>query len=207
MLKGNGWIYLHGEMYYMPRRPDELWLYCTVPPSEGGETTFLDAPSFLEALSPGAQALFEKRRVRYRYIMKKEQWQEAFATTDIEVAVEALKQRAIVDLDVRSDHTIEYRFVTSAIKTLPNGSRGFINSIANLRQYGSQSVIEFEDGAVISDDLVQEIIETGEGRAYLHKWQQNDILLLDNRWILHGRRAFDCPRAVATRFSIGSTGN
>lgn len=203
VLKGNNIIYLHGEMYYLPKRPDFLWLYCVVPPLRDGETTICSSEDYLMSLKPSTRALFEKNRVTYCHRYTSEQWRAGFGAKDVKELEEILKAKEISDIQLLTEDEVRFQYTASAIKEVRNGKKGFINSIANVSQYSLVSV-KFEDGSKISEDVMQEIIEVGEKIAKRVKWKAHDLVMVDNSWVLHGRRAFEGAREIYTRFSLSA---
>ena len=58
--------------------------------------------------------------------------------------------------------------------------------------------IEFEDGTKISKDTVYEIYDVMEQNEIHFDWQQGDILIIDNRQVLHGKTPYKGDRRILT---------
>jgi alpha-ketoglutarate-dependent taurine dioxygenase len=179
---GLGKVLLHGEMYYLSeeRRPNVLWFYCSRPPvkGSGGETTFVDATLLLERLSPATTRCFEHKRIVY-----------------------PKDGKPGADGNGSTKST-----VTNAISWTRHGERAFINSILNRYQHvGGRSrhpsMVHFEDGSPIPDEIIAELQAASERLEESLEWQAGDVVMVDNSWIMHGRRAFSGPREVVTRMA------
>lgn len=177
---GPGHLWLHGEMYYLPigQRPDVLWLYCSTPPEKdcGGETTVLDGILFLQELSAAARTCFESQRIVYP------------------------KPKHL-----KRDKSSPFPSYANAVCRTRHAEKAFINSILNRYQYvdglTDPTMVHFEDGSKISEAILSELLATSERLAHYINWKAGDVVMLDNTWILHGRRAFTGPRVIATRMA------
>ena len=200
---GNGRLCLHGEMYYLPRRPDVLWLMCITPPETDGETTICSGAALLDALSPATRASFERRRVRYVQRRDPEDWRTSFGVATFEQLQATLREDWGIESAIELDDNgwASFDFVTHALRKSKSGNL-FINSIANYRQYLPPEQLTWDDGAPIHQETVDEIDRAGERVSERIVWQKGDVVALDNSWILHGRRPFVGPRDIITRFGI-----
>lgn len=207
VLTGNNDVYLHGEMYYLPRKPDILWLYCTLPSSKGGQTTVCDGTLLFRSLKPSTRKMFESKKVKYNHIMTKQQWIDAYGTQDPKQAIQAIANTGIDPQSIKfhPDESITFHHIASAVlHNRPERGPVFINSIVNMTQYSDRVQVTFEDGQPIPQEVINEIHETGERVTALVEWQPGDVIMVDNSWIMHGRRAFSGARKVASRFSLAA---
>ena len=62
-------------------------------------------------------------------------------------------------------------------------------------------LVTFGDGTPIPDDVVHYLESCYEERALRFKWQSNDILMLDNMLVSHGRDPFVGPRKILVAMS------
>ncbi len=62
-------------------------------------------------------------------------------------------------------------------------------------------MVHFEDGSPIRDEILTELRAAGERLQECLEWQAGDMVMLDNSWIMHGRRAFSGPRDIVTRMA------
>jgi alpha-ketoglutarate-dependent taurine dioxygenase len=61
--------------------------------------------------------------------------------------------------------------------------------------------VRFGDGAPIDETWLVKIRETMEGKSVLFRWQEGDLLLLDNVLVSHGRMPFRGPRKILVAMS------
>jgi alpha-ketoglutarate-dependent taurine dioxygenase len=212
-------IPLHGEMYYQRERPDMLWFYCERPALQGGETTVADGRELFRRLSVEARRFFGSANLRYVRELENRDWQVMFQTQSLD-DVRSLCDRNEMRLEVHADGSICTEFVDRAVAHDATGAEVFINSALILwefeRAVGAGNVPELsspgqpitkppivvrqEDGSPLPEPLVAEVEQIcGEVRVKI-PWQRGDVLLVDNSWVLHGRRrASDENREILVR--------
>ncbi len=201
---------LHGELYHSNSkyRPDYLWLYCKVPSSIGGATTLCDGVQFLENLDPAIRRKFESTKIRYRHFSPPDGWREKYRTDKIDEALQIMSSLDGVSIiKVHDAQIIEMTYTTSAIfENIRLGKKVFINNIEIINQNTekTRSITEFADGEPITDEMLHKIHEVGEQLTVEIDWHPNDIVMVDNQWILHGRRKFRGERQMATRFGVAA---
>jgi len=195
---------LHGEMYYTKNKPSLLWFYCATPPLSGGETTVCDGIQVYQKLSDSTKELFHTKRLKYIRSYPKFMWQEIYKTDDLNI-VKRICQENDTYLKVdEKDHSITTEFVTYAI-TESGKHKAFINNILPViaQEYvqGLQSsIVRFEDGLKIPDDVIFELKDVTDKLTLPIAWQKGDILMIDNTRLLHGRKSFsDNQREIYVR--------
>ncbi|MGE0634354.1 MAG: TauD/TfdA family dioxygenase [Pseudobdellovibrionaceae bacterium] len=207
VLAGTHDIVLHGEMYYLPKQPDILWLFCQKPALHGGATTVCDGIEYLNALTPALKALFNKKKILYTHRWGPTGWQAIFKTDSIDQAISELKRDPRVSSAKFDGEFLTFDYVTSAImRPKYSSTPAFINSIANVKQYAYLNTVDvkFEDGEQITPEMVEEINEIGSLVVKDVSWQAGDVLMIDNSRVMHGRRNFSGERKISTRFSKAS---
>lgn len=199
-------IPLHGEMYYMSRRPTLLWFYCESPPSAAGETTLCDGAELYRRLSPAAREYFAANRLKYIRHLLDGEWQVAFQTDELEGLRRwcAENETALFE---HEDGSVTIEYVSPAVCG-GRDSRGevFINNllvihsaeqairaglaakVLDLPRNACPLVVRLEDGSEIPAGLVEEIEQTANDISVKHAWRKGDVLLVDNTRILHGRK-------------------
>lgn len=79
---------------------------------------------------------------------------------------------------------------------------GWVNYLLAKLLYISPSTraydVEFEDGSTIPRKIVYEIYDVLDEKTIKFNWEENDVLLLDNRRTLHGRAPCVGPRRILT---------
>jgi alpha-ketoglutarate-dependent taurine dioxygenase len=211
-------IPLHGEMYYMSRRPTLIWFYCERPPTAAGETTLCDGVELYRRLSAPAREYFLTHRLKYiRYLIDGE-WQVAFQTSELSELRRWCAENETA-LSEHGDGSITVEYVSSAIcKERGAGNDVFINNllvihaaeqairsgvaakVLDLPRNACPLVVRLEDGSEIPAPLVEEIERTANDISSKQAWRKGDVLLVDNTRILHGRKkCLDSGRNIYVR--------
>ena len=209
VVKGNHRLNLHGEMFYFPVKPNILFLNCYVPPERDGETTLCDAIRLYREISPKLRMIFENKKIKYVHKMNTEECKTAYGWTSIDQAVAELGKQGFSAIRKTDDGAcVMFEHVTSAIvKTPYDGQPAFINSIVNIANTTkpiNKSLVMFADGSPIPREIITEIDETGERICDLIQWQSNDMVVVDNTTLMHGRRAFEGQRSISSRFALSA---
>jgi alpha-ketoglutarate-dependent taurine dioxygenase len=194
----------HGEMYYRKQRPDILWFYCATPAVKDGETTVCDGIQVYKELSSSTQKLLTQQRLKYIRTYPADVWQKIYQTDDLSVVEKACDDNDM-QLVVNPDESITTEYVSSAIQPSRCGNnKVFINNILPVVEQelkgGNSSIVRFEDGSTLPEDIINEIKDVTDRLTYLVSWQKGDILMVDNTRLLHGRRSFsDDQRDIYVR--------
>jgi hypothetical protein len=197
---------LHGEMYYLGRPPDLIWFYCATPVQQGGETTVGDGAAIFRDLPEDTQNLFRHRRIRYERHLGDGDWQLAFQT-ETRSEVELFCRLNQLELTWESDGSAVTSYCCSALRTNARGETCFINGLlllglaelailsgdaatalpeaANLKP---DFVVRWDDGSRIDPVILKQIGKACARNEIPISWQKGDILMVDNRSIMHGRR-------------------
>jgi alpha-ketoglutarate-dependent taurine dioxygenase len=207
VLVGNHRVNLHGEMYYFPVRPDILFLNCTLPAARDGETTVCDALRFYDELNPSLRKLFETKQIKYQHTMTNEEVEQVYGWKNLAETRAGLTNLGFSSISTGETGLVKFEYLTSAIlESRLNGRPAFLNSIVNMKntiKKTNKTLVSFADGTEISDAIVRQIDEIGEKIALKVEWRANDILMIDNLSVLHGRCAFSGARSISTRFAAG----
>lgn len=210
----------HHEMAQVPSPPTHLFFFCEVPPSEGGETPILVSseiykrlkvknPSFLESL--------EKYGVKYvRYMPEYDDptsaigrgWRSTFLTDSKEGAEAALKKLGS-SWEWQPDNSLKtVTAVLPAIREDAGSGRSnektFFNSMVaaftgwnDSRNVGERAVVLGDGKDTVCDPQgIRDTIEIMDAIEVAIPWKAGDLMLLDNRTVMHSRRPFSGPRRI-----------
>ncbi|MBC7457153.1 MAG: TauD/TfdA family dioxygenase [Bdellovibrionaceae bacterium] len=203
VVKGENFISLHCEMGYSPIRPEALWLYCRKPAMLGGQTTLCNAGQYWSFLSDSTKSLFEKYQISYHHRWPEQVWKSFFKVQDITEIEKLFLLRADVKISKFENGILEFVFTTWAMQELKNGQKMFMNSILNMIDTKNLDLcqVTWSNGSSLGNELVDELRRIGDFLTRNFDWCTNDVICVDNKQVLHGRRAFQGPREVMTRFS------
>jgi len=200
---------LHGEMYYLSQPPDLIWFYCQVPVAEGGQTTIGDARQIFRDLSTRTQELLRERKIRYERRMDDGDWQITFQTESRAEAENFCKSQGL-EISWAEDGTAITYFYTSALRVDEANEPAFINSLL-IVALGEQAmraakdiklnfIVRWADGTTIAQEILNEINRVCARNEIEVSWQRGDIILVDNRSVMHGRRGSnDKDRKILVR--------
>jgi alpha-ketoglutarate-dependent taurine dioxygenase len=209
-------IPLHNEMSYTSRWPLTVWFYCAVPAEEGGETPVADSRRVYRSLDPAIRERFAERGVMYvrNYGQGLDlSWQEVFQTEDRGEA-ESFCRRSGIDFNWRDGDRLSTRQVCQGVARHPQtGDTVWFNQahlfhVSSLDDSVRESMLAvfseeelprnayYGDGKPLEDSVLAEIRAAFDEASAAFPWQKNDILMVDNMLLAHGRRPFRGSRKV-----------
>jgi alpha-ketoglutarate-dependent taurine dioxygenase len=179
LMKGNeGW---HTDSTYMPLASKAAMLYALVVPPKDGETEFADMRAAWEALDKATQAHLEKLSAYHSLYYSQEQ----------------------IGFVHKTDQVYGFHDKGAAlrpiIKTHPETGR---KSIYTGRHAHDIPGMSKEESKTLLDKLMADACQPP--RLYKHAWTVGDLVVWDNRCLMHRARPFDMrlPRVLrASRIS------
>lgn len=176
VLKGNeGW---HTDSTYMPLASKAAMLYAIELPPEGGETEFADMRAAWEALSTEEQTSLEKLSAYHSLYYSQHRSGFEHKTDNIYgLHTHGAPLRPVVKVHPETGH-----------KSLYTGRHA----------YGLQGMSEAASQAYL-DDLLERACQPP--RVYRHVWQVGDLVVWDNRCLMHRARPYDPAHARVLRGS------
>jgi hypothetical protein len=206
----------HNELSYVNHWPMRICFACKVAAVEGGATPLTDVRQVLANLDPVVAQRFAEQGwmlIRNYGNGLGPSWRKAFNTDDIG-QVKRYCAEADIELEIFDDERIRTRQVRQAIRRHPvTGEALWFNHVAfwhpsslheSVRR-GLQAQFAHDqlpyatcwgDGTQIDDGTIAHINEAYRRATLSTPWRPNDIILLDNMLIAHGREPFKGPRSV-----------
>lgn len=198
---GTDAVGLHCENGNAPIWPDLTWFFCEIAPTKGSQTTLCDGVKVYQELSEEARQRFESSRIRYRRTVTGEKWRKIVSYYKPEIqqledaSFEHLSEIVGQDPNTRMEYNpstdcVAYAYSVPACQTSSFCEHpAFANSILGPSFNYEKPVIDFENGEEIPADLLAEIIAVTERNTHTVGWQDLDLVMIDNRRVMHGRQA------------------
>ena len=204
-------VLLHSEASFTPAWPELIWFLCIKPPCKAGSTIVCDGAAVYDALSQETKNFFLLNPIRY----------------DLKIPIEK-------KIPGKPNHPWMFK-VPGAGNAQINWEEGAVNvtqirpAITEGRKGGmicfaNHLIIEMDsepqlvkrsliDGMDIPSHIMSEIKKVSDSKTLEITWEAGDLLMLDNKRLMHGRRAFEPgdPRDIVivqtnrASFGYGST--
>ncbi len=209
-------IPLHCEEAYQRNWPMLLAFYCEQPAAEGGETPLADMVKVTARIDPKLVQRFRERRVCYvrNYIDGIDlPWTDVFQTQSRR-EVERFCLKHDIRFDWGRDGALHTAHICQGTALHPSSGEELWFNQAHLFHASSlgagvaQDMIEafgleglprnavYGDGAEIADEDLEAIRGAFAQERVTFRWQKNDVLLLDNMQVAHGRLRYSGRRSV-----------
>jgi alpha-ketoglutarate-dependent taurine dioxygenase len=201
-------IFLHHEMAQTPTYPKNIFFFCKSASETGGETPLCRSDQLYEALLKEDKTLiesFEKFGVIYNSIMSSgdellsgqgRSWQKTLGVSSKNDAEAKLSELGYSWNWIEGDNLSVTTKPLKATKELKDGKKSFFNQViaASLGWKKSSknqiSPVRFGNDQEIDQSAIEHISELAQSLTLLRSWQDNDILLIDNYRVMHGRKPF-----------------
>lgn len=193
---------LHIENGHTPSPPDIVTFFSQKSARSGSQTTWCDGAALYQQLPTRLQKLFRQPIVVTRSIPKA-LWQRYVANA-LKVPdpnqVEAAHLRQFVErwpgqtAIINSDQSCHYSLTISPLRsTGPNGSPAFANALLGPSFNYAPPSYRFTDGSPLEQVDLDEVHITADQISHEVEWRDGDVLILDNRRVMHGRRKITIP--------------
>ncbi|CAN1177299.1 Clavaminate synthase-like protein At3g21360 [Linum perenne] len=207
-------ITFHHEMSQVPMYPTKLFFFCEVEPGSRGETPVVLSHVVYERMKdkyPEFVERLEEHGLIYTRIVGDEDdpsstigrgWKSTFLTDDKVVAEERAEK-----LGVRLE------WFDGGAKTVMGPMPGvkvdeerkkktWFNMLVDAymcwddKLNDRRKAVTFGDGGLLPEEVVLDCERILEEESVAIPWKKGDVLLLDNRAVLHARNPFDPPRKI-----------
>ena len=212
----------HNELTYHINFPQKVCFICKQPSLYGGETTIYDCQKAFANLSPSFQkevvkrnCIFIKRYVKQLNHFKYPSWQNFLTenSTSEDAIAHFNKLGYTCCVHREFDHGEMVEVVETQIKRpisyFYQGKICLYASVVGTNSYWYEKVwgdkvpslleVKWENGESFSDEEFSEMHEAlKSARIVYNNWKKDDVLILDNLRIAHGRLPFIGKRLVGT---------
>lgn len=207
-------IPLHNEQAYTRTWPMKAWFYCVTAATEGGETPIADSRAIYRRIPVAIRERFAPGILYVRnYGDFDVPWQKVF-NTDRREEVETFCRHAAIQWEWKADGTLRTTQRCQAIEAHPvTGEMVWFNQahlfhISNLQEEVRESLEEllgienvprntyFADGSPIPDAMLDEVRAVLSAETVSFRWEEGDVLMLDNMLTAHARAPFKGARKV-----------
>jgi len=213
-------IPFHHEMSQVPDPPTHLLFFCLSPPDTDGETPILISEEIINIMTekhPEFMREIEREGVRYIRVMSEEDdpssaigrgWRSTYQTDDRVVAEEKLREQGCTwEWDYLAPGNL--RTVTAILPAVRDDygegrtqTKAFFNSMVaaytgwnDSRNRGEEAVI-LGNGARCNAEAIDDAVCIMNDVCVAIPWERGDVLLVDNRTVMHARRFFSGDRRI-----------
>ena len=209
-------ILFHNESSHMHRWPMLIWFYCVKAAETGGESPIVDCREIYQALEPDIREQFERKGLMYVRNFTDGldvSWQRFFQTDD-RGRVEDYCRSAYIDFEWKHDNGLRIRQLCPAvvrhpqtgevvffnqiqlhhISCLPPSVRDSLSSLTGEEDFPRN--VYYGDASPIEESVVQHLRDLYDRLAISFKWQERDVLMLNNMLVAHGRNPFSGQRKI-----------
>ncbi|QCP10470.1 TauD/TfdA family dioxygenase [Pseudoduganella umbonata] len=206
---GSDAIGLHCENGNSPFWPDLCWFFCTQAPATGSQTTVCDGAAVYRDLSPGMRTALLAQDIVYTRSVGEALWKN-YVRHASDAGPEPADTRtcfarllALVDgsmhtqVELNADHSVTYSFRTPSILVRSRFSPGqpaFANSIFGPSFNYEHPRITFADGTPLPQAMRAALDEVCQRHTVDVGWRDDDIVVIDNARVMHGRRRIEDTR-------------
>lgn len=221
----NHHITLHNELSYSYKWPSKIFFCCLIPSPTGGETPIADCRRVVNSMDQDLVKEIEAKGITYIRNLNNggagfgPSWQDTFET-ESKSEVEEFCSKAHIQCVWKDDDSVKLIQPSKGIITHPTtGEKVWFNQIDQFHPSHLDSEIyetlmmmynddeelpmyvSFGDGTKITEDMVKEIRKTVDNESLARKWDQGDLLMLDNVLVAHGRKPYQGDRKILVSMS------
>ena len=211
-------IFLHNEQSYNLQFPLKIYFFCLVPADTGGETPIADTRRILASVDPDIRERFAKQGYVYARNFGEGfglPWQETFQTrskAEVEqycsqheirctwLPSDRLRTTQVRPAIARHPRTGELAWFNHAtffhISTLNPKMRDFFVSEFAEEDFPNNTF--YGDGSRIEPEVMDHLRHVYLQEKIVFKWQQFDVLMIDNMLASHAREPYSGERRVVT---------
>ena len=208
-------IPFHHEMAQVPTFPKTLYFYCDDEPREGGQTPLVVSNEVYKEMLKREHKFvedLESKGVVYNRVLPTVDdptspigrgWQSTYQTNDKEQAEEKCIALGTTFEWMENGCLKTKTAVLPALRVdTRTGKKTWFNSVIaaylgwNDVRNDAKKAVTFPDGTQMPENAMKTLEETFDRLAIDFTWRKGDVVMIDNRQVLHGRRSFTPPRRI-----------
>ncbi|WP_438464954.1 TauD/TfdA family dioxygenase [Marinomonas sp. PE14-40] len=214
-------IPFHHEMAQVPTPPGYIFFYCETASPKGGATSILHSGEICKSLfelNADFASKIEKDGVRYVRVMPEvtdntsaigRSWKDTFQVTTKDDAEEKMKEAGMSwewldngDLRTQTNTLSAIRFDEETQQKV------FFNSVVavytgwNDSRNTGKTAVETGKGELMDEATIDALVEQMDGKCVNFKWQNGDVLWVNNHTVLHARQPFEGDRRILASISF-----
>lgn len=199
---------LHFERSYLPGSPELCVFGLLGAEPHDGYTMLCDGVQLLDGLSADTRAFLRNNPVRYRKRLRPNFWHAVLRSEDRKTASERLRELArrepegtALEFRFEDDGSLDVTFISPCIhapafdETKESFRTNIIRALWDIRDRlpdyfeGSLKLdtMSFENGEGVPEVLFFEIWNQALSCTTYHRWDEGDVVLIDNYRTMHGR--------------------
>jgi alpha-ketoglutarate-dependent taurine dioxygenase len=210
-------IFLHNENSYQLSWPRLVYFFCARPPETLGATPLADIRQVYDLIDPSVRDEFARRGwmvVRNFRTHFGVGWREVFNTDDRGEVAEYCQDKGIM-VEWQDAESLRTKAIRQAVHVHPDtGEPVWFNHITffhcttlpdDVREgliglFGEEGLptnTYYGDGGRIPDEVIAHLRACYRAQSRRFDWEQNDVLMVDNMAVAHGREPFTGSRSIA----------
>ena len=212
-------ITMHNELSYSAKWPGKLFFSCLTPAETGGETLLADSREILEVMDKDIVEEVETKGIIYIRNLHGgmgvgPSWQDTFETSDKQQLEKYCRAYNITYEWKDGENLKLIQPAKGIIQHRINGDKLWFNQIDQFHPCHLASdvydmmkslfdspedfpmYVKFGDGSHISEQLIKQVMDAIDKVTLAPKWENNELLIVDNELVTHGRAAFTGERKV-----------
>ncbi|MEQ8474595.1 TauD/TfdA family dioxygenase [Fulvivirga sp.] len=217
-------ITMHNELSYSAKWPRKLFFSCITPAESGGETLLADSRLILQNMKEEIAESIEENGIVYLRNLHAGKglgmsWKNAFETESKE-QVEAHCRDLNIDFEWRANDSLRLKQKSKGIIShWKTGEKIWFNQVDQFHpiQLGKEvyeamaaiydspedfpTYVTYGNGEPIPVDTIEKILQCIEEVTVAPKWNRNELLIVDNEMVSHGRNPYTGQRRVIVSMS------
>jgi len=214
-------IPLHNECAYQRTWPMRVFFLCVTPPETGGETPVADTARVTARIDAGVRERFRRLGVLYVRTFRRQldvPWQTVFQTDDRKLVSRFCAEEGI-EVEWRPNDGLRTKQLCQGLARHPDTrqevwmNQAHLFHVSSLERRARERLVSicrpddlprhcfYGDGTPIEEDVLEHVREAFRAEEVAFPWRANDVLVIDNMRVSHGRRPFTGERRVLVAMS------